>query len=69
MQRLRTVASLDVSAVAEHHAMPAALLFFVVIGGGGCVQNVKCGKIQKNNYLHTVEYAVQSTFEDMLLII
>ena len=27
MQRLRTVTSLDVSAVAGHHAMPAALLF------------------------------------------
>ena len=26
MQRLRTVTSLDVSAVAGHHAMPAALL-------------------------------------------
>ena len=27
MQRLRNVTSLDVSAVAGHHAMPAALLF------------------------------------------
>ena len=27
MHRLRTVTSLDVSAVAGHHAMPAALLF------------------------------------------
>ena len=27
MYRLRTVTSLDVSAVAGHHAMPAALLF------------------------------------------
>ena len=27
MQRLRTVTSLDVSAVAEYHVMPAALLF------------------------------------------
>ena len=27
MQRLRTVTSLDVGAVAGHHAMPAALLF------------------------------------------
>ena len=27
VQRLRTVTSLDVSAVAGHHAMPAALLF------------------------------------------
>ena len=27
MQRLRTVSLLDVSAVAGHHAMPAALLF------------------------------------------
>ena len=27
MQRLRTVTSLDVSAVAGHHAMPATLLF------------------------------------------
>ena len=30
MQRLRTVTSLDVSAVAGHHAMPAALLFIFV---------------------------------------
>ena len=30
MQRLRTVTSLDVSAVAGHHAMPAALLFVKV---------------------------------------
>ena len=30
MQRLRTVTSLDVSAVAGHHAMPAALLLIVV---------------------------------------
>ena len=28
MHRLRTVTSLDVSAVAGHHAMPAALLFY-----------------------------------------
>ena len=28
MQRLRTVTSLDVSAVAGHHAMPAALLYY-----------------------------------------
>ena len=31
MHRLRTVTSLDVSAVAGHHAMPAALLFVVVV--------------------------------------
>ena len=31
MQRLRTVTSLDVSAVAGHHAMPAALLFIKVL--------------------------------------
>ena len=46
MQRLRTVTLLDVSAVAGHRAMPAALLFFLfhieiegkggwIIGGGG----------------------------------
>ena len=29
MQRLRIVTSLDVSAVAENHAMPAALLFLL----------------------------------------
>ena len=29
MQRLRTVTLLDVSAVAGHHAMPAALLFLL----------------------------------------
>ena len=32
MQKLRTLASLDVSAVAGHHAMPAALLFFIGMG-------------------------------------
>ena len=31
MQRLRTVTSLDVSAVAGHHAMPAVLLLIIVI--------------------------------------
>ena len=31
MQRLRTVTSLDVSAVAGHHAMPAALLFYLAV--------------------------------------
>ena len=31
MQRLRTVTSLDVSAVAGHHAMPAALLLLASI--------------------------------------
>ena len=31
MHTLRTVTSLDVSAVAGHHAMPAALLFTVMI--------------------------------------
>ena len=30
MHRLRTVTSLDVSAVAGHHAMPAALLFLIL---------------------------------------
>ena len=30
MHRLRTVTSLDVSAVAGHHAMPAALLFYFI---------------------------------------
>ena len=30
VQRLRTVTSLDVSAVAGHHAMPAALLFNIL---------------------------------------
>ena len=29
MHRLRTVTLLDISAVAGHHAMPAALLFFL----------------------------------------
>ena len=31
MQRLRTVTSLDVSAVAGHHAMPAALLLIYIL--------------------------------------
>ena len=35
MHRLRTVTSLDVSAVAGHHAMPAALLFFSIFSGAG----------------------------------
>ena len=30
-------------------------------------QNVKCGKIQKSNHLHTVEHVVQSTFQNMLI--
>ena len=34
MHRLRTVSYLDVSAVAGHHAMPAALLFFFGVRGG-----------------------------------
>ena len=33
MQRLRTVTSFDVSAVAGHHAMPAALLLYVICKG------------------------------------
>ena len=33
MHRLRTVTSLDVSAVAGHHAMPAALLFYFLVLG------------------------------------
>ena len=32
MQRSRTVTSLDVSPVAGHHAMPAALLFNILLG-------------------------------------
>ena len=35
VQRLRTVTSLDVSAVAWQHAMPAALLSLFAGGGGG----------------------------------
>ena len=31
MHRLRTVTSLDVSAVAGHHAMPAALLLVICV--------------------------------------
>ena len=30
-------------------------------------QNVKCGKIQKSNHLHTAEHVVQSTFQNMLV--
>ena len=33
MQRLRTVTLLDVTTVAGHHAMPAALLFIFSSGG------------------------------------
>ena len=33
MHRLRTVTSLDVSAVAGHHAMPAALLLDILDRG------------------------------------
>ena len=36
VQRLRTVTSLDVSAVAGHHAMPAALLFNCYWRQNGC---------------------------------
>ena len=43
-----------------------------MVGGAETVtvcqkQNVKCGKIQKSNHLHTVEHAVQSTFQNMLI--
>ena len=51
MQRLRTVTSLDVSAVAGHHAMPAALLLnivmirvFVLLFYSVDVTAVACGK-------------------------
>ena len=47
MHKLRTVTSLDVSTVAGHHAMPAALLlhqpkhFTPILVGGQAVQCVK----------------------------
>ena len=42
MQRLRTVTSLDVSAVAGHHAMPAALLL--------C--KIQCKLYKNNSHMH-----------------
>ena len=54
MQRLRTVTSLDVSAVAGHHAMPAALLFFLSYGPLKISANKVVIKIsQKVNVLGT----------------
>ena len=52
MQRLRTVTSLDVSAVAGHHAMPAALLFnnYIAIQ----VVNEQSGLKNNNNLLPVV---------------
>ena len=41
MQRLRTVTSLDVSAVAGHHAMPAALLFIALLNRKQVKKQVK----------------------------
>ena len=58
MQRLRTVTSLDVSAVAGHHAMPAALLFFTsdeyvlyffTIANRGCFDNLGLNFFQKRS--------------------
>ena len=42
VQRLRTVTSLDVSAVAGHHAMPAALLFgnYCSLGSQSCLKHL-----------------------------
>ena len=45
MQRLRTVTSLDVSAVAGHHAMPAALL---LRQGQSCFLVLLYGKMLKH---------------------
>ena len=67
MQRLRTVTSLDVCAVAGHHAMPAALLFFYYIviyikasealyWFHGCNVNVLCSVI----YSDVVLFCFQS---------
>ena len=65
VQRLRTVTSLDVSAVAWHHAMPAALLSLFAgglgarwvegVGLGGDGKTVKLQKraIQKSSSQHT----------------
>ena len=44
------------------------------VGGGGArvetktvCQTVKCGKIQKCNYLHNLGHVVQSTFQNILI--
>ena len=50
MQRLRTVTSLDVSAVAGHHAMPAALLLRKQILLGSKFFPLNIGKQQFQNY-------------------
>ena len=52
MHRLRTVTYLDVSAVAGHHAMPAALLFQT--GFAFCVYLGKC------DFSFAIEYCLIS---------
>ena len=44
MHRLRTVTNLDVSAVAGHHAMPAALLFILLLNILS-ILNFSCGVV------------------------
>ena len=64
MQRLRTVTSLDVSAVAGHHAMPAALLF-TFFGLGLACQGQRRSCHTKNqllpNHLRKKRVKVRST--------
>ena len=72
MQRLRTVTSLDVSAVAGHHAMPAALLFQIrkksgnFVDGQGNLERTwkvreKSGNLKINGYgrQSSKKYSVQ----------
>ena len=48
MHRLRTVTLLDVSAVAGHHAMPAALLFYELSQAILMYVGLLCSHLPKN---------------------
>ena len=53
MQRLRTVTSLDVSAVAGHHAMPAALLFASLIAN-----LTMCTAVLQKDFLTVLRFCI-----------
>ena len=69
MQRVRTVTLLDVSAVAGHHAMPAALLLFIIIAifiiiiitSSSCYLKVTVVIRQLNNHLFGKELFIRVT--------
>ena len=60
MQRLRTITLLDVSAVAGHHAMPAALLFN--INTSGFFLDIFDNKINISSKMHINEFTYVCKF-------